>query len=175
VRTIKTVSFLVLFFAANIAQAQGVLFVQQETRDGKTNINQIQMDKTHMRAESHASGEANAFVFDSTTQVARMINLDKKTYVEINKAQMEQMSGQMNSAMAQMQEQMKNMPPEQRAMVEQMMQGRGMPGPAAAAPKVEYRQAGTDKVGQWTCTKYEGSVAGPKRRKSARLIHSSLD
>ena len=43
-RTIKTVSFLVLFFAANIAQAQGVLFVQQETRDGKTNTNQIQMD-----------------------------------------------------------------------------------------------------------------------------------
>ena len=76
------------------------------------------MDKTHMRAESHASGESNAFLFDSTTQVARMINLDKKTYVEINKAQMEQMRGQMNSAMAQMQEQMKNMFAEQRAMVD---------------------------------------------------------
>ncbi len=157
-RTIKTVSFLVLFFVANIAQAQGVLFVQQETRDGKTSTNQIQMDKTHMRAESHASGESNAFLFDSTTQVARMVNLDKKTYVEITKAQMEQMRGQMNSAMAQMQEQMKNMSPEQRAMVEQMMRGRGaaMRGLAAAVPQITYKPAGSDKVGQWSCSKYEG-------------------
>jgi hypothetical protein len=157
-RTIKTASFLVLFFAANVVQAQGILFVQQETRDGKTSTNQIQIDKTHMRAESRASGESNAFLFDSTTQVARMVNLDKKTYVEITKAQMEQMSGQMNSAMAQMQEQMKNMPPEQRAMVEQMMRGRGgaMRGMAAAAPPTQYKAAGSDKVLQWSCAKYEG-------------------
>src|SRR5262245_39635299 len=101
-----------------------------------------------MRAESHSSGEGNAFLFDSTTQVVRMINLDKKTYVEVDKAQMDQMRGQMNSAMAQMQEQMKNLSPEQRAMVEQMMRGRGaaMRGMAAAVPQTQYKAAGSDKV-----------------------------
>jgi len=36
------------------------------------------------------------------------------------------------------------------------MKGRGLPGVGAAAPKTEYRRAGTDKVGKWTCDKYEG-------------------
>jgi hypothetical protein len=59
-----------------------------------------------------------------------------------------------------MQEQMKNMTPEQRAMVEQAMRGRGgMPGampPAAAPARPQFRPAGSDKVGQWSCSKYEG-------------------
>ena len=36
--------------------------------------NQIQLDKTHMRAESHATGEGMAFVFDDTAHVARVID-----------------------------------------------------------------------------------------------------
>ena len=155
---------------------------QQETRDGKTSTNQVQFDKAHMRAETHASGDDVAIVFDGPSQTVRMINLDKKTYMEMTKAQMDQMkqmmggassssaspsaaSDQMSAAQKQIEEQMKNMTPAQRAMVEQAMKGRGMPGmpgtpgatPAAAAPAaMQYREAGSDKVAQWTCTKYEG-------------------
>jgi hypothetical protein len=79
---------------------------------------------------------------------------------------MEAMKKQMDGAMAQMQQQLAAMPAAQRAMVEQMMQGRGMPGmpgmPSAAPPKVDYKQTGSDKVGQWACTKYEGTVGGQK-------------
>jgi hypothetical protein len=143
--------------AAQALQAQGILFVAQETRDGKTATNQIQMDKNHVHADSNSSGQA--FIFDGTSQVMRMLNLERKTYVEINKADLEKLGGQMNAAMAQMEERMKNMPPEQRAMVEQMMKARGglrgAPAPAQAAP-VQYKPAGSDKVGQWSCTKYEG-------------------
>jgi hypothetical protein len=169
-RRFKLRSIVILLFAAQAAHGQGIVFVQQETRDGKTTTNQIQLDKSHIRAESHASGEAAAVVFDAQAQVVRMINIDKKTYSEIDKAQLEQMKqrmdgamGQMSAAQKQMEEQLKNMPPEQRAMVEQMMRGRGgmpggmmgMPG-AAAQARPEYRAAGSDKVGQWTCAKYEG-------------------
>jgi len=35
------------------AQAQGVVFVEKETAHGQTGTNQIQLDKNHMRAESH--------------------------------------------------------------------------------------------------------------------------
>ena len=68
----------------------------------------------------------------------------------------------MSGAMAQMQEQMKNMPPEQRQMMEQMMRGRGgagmpgMPAAPAAPARPTFKKTGTGKVGQWACTTYEG-------------------
>jgi hypothetical protein len=139
-------------------QAQGVVFVQKETRGNQSTTSRVQMDKDHIRAESRASGDESAFVFDGPKQTARMINITKKTYMEMTKADMERMKGQLDGAMAQMQQQLQAMPAAQRAMVEQMMQGRGMPGMTAALPKVEYKQTGSDKVG----TKYEGSVGGQK-------------
>jgi hypothetical protein len=145
---------LLLMFGAQTLRAQGVVLVQQETRGSKTETSQIQMDKTHIRAESHASGDTTVFLFDGNAKTIRVVNLDKKTYSQLDTAQMQQMQ----QAMAQMQEQLKNVPPEQRAMVEQMMRGRGGLGrggpPAPAA--IQYKQAGSDKVGQWSCSKYEG-------------------
>jgi hypothetical protein len=151
-----------LWLLVTPAQGQGILFVQKETRGGQTTNTQIQMDKDHIRVESRASGDESAFVFDTQKQTARMINITKKTYTEMTKSDLDQMQNQTNSAMAQMQEQMRGLPPDQRALMEQMMRGRGLPGAAPAAPKVEYRQTGSDKVGQWTCTKYEGTVGGQK-------------
>jgi len=115
-----------------------------------------------MRAESRSGNEQVAFVYDGSAQVARMINLDKKTYFEMTRAQAQQMGQQADSAMAAMQEQLKNMPPEQRQMVEQMMRARGLgAGPTRgggppASERIEYRRTGTDKVAQFPCTKYEG-------------------
>ena len=80
-----------------------------------------------MRAESAGpDGVTQVFVFDGTAQVMRMINYDKKTYTEMTKADVDRMGAQMAGAMAQMQEQMKNLPPAQRAQMEAMMKGRGM-------------------------------------------------
>jgi hypothetical protein len=152
-----------LLLAAHSLQAQGILIVQQETRDGKTTTNQVQIDKTHMRAETHALGDSQAFVFDGAAQVARMLNLDKKTYMELTKAQMDELGSQMSAVMKQMEEQMKNLPPAQRAQMEQMMRG-GMPGmPQANAAPLQYRPAGSDKVGQWSCSKYEGFRGAEKQ------------
>ena len=85
-----------------------------------------------------------------------------KTYTEMTKADLDRVSGQMAGAMAQMQEQMKNMPPEARKRMEATMQGRGMPGGAGVAARTEYKKVGTDKVGKWTCDKYEGTRDGEK-------------
>jgi len=164
VKGFRVLWFVLMMLVSAILQAQGIVIVEEETRGGKTNINQIQLDKTHMRAESHASGEGMAFVFDDTSKVARVISLDKKTYMEMNAATQQQMQAQLAPAMAQVQAQLANLPPEQRAVVEQMMRGRGaFPGaPGAAAAKTQYRQTGSDKVGKWTCTKYEG-YQGPEK------------
>jgi hypothetical protein len=87
--------------------------------------------------------------------------------MEITKADLQQAKTQMDAMMAQMQ----NMPPAQRQQMEKQMevmnqalQGRGLPGVGAALtpPKTEYRPAGSDKVGSWACTKYEGFVNNQK-------------
>ena len=156
--TLKTAVPLIaaLCLATPLIAADGILIVEKTTTGGKTETNQIQIEKTRMRAEStDPNGVKQVFVFDGAAQVMRVIDYDKKTYMEMTKADADRMGGQMADAMAQMQEQMKNMPPDQRAQMEAMMRGRGMPGPAAPA-KTEYRKAGTDKVGKWTCDKWDG-------------------
>ena len=147
----------ILLFAAQLLAADGILIVEKTTRGGTSTTSQIQIDKTHMRAEmAGPTGAKQVVVFDGAAQVMRMIDVEKKSYSEMTKADVEQMGGQMSAAMAQMEEAMKKMSPEQRAQMEAMMKGRGAAMGAPAAPKTDYRKAGTDTVGKWTCDKYEG-------------------
>lgn len=133
--------------------ADGILITEKTTTNGTSRTNQVQIEKNRLRAENETRGEKQVIVFDGTAQVLRIINLDAKTYSEITKADVDRMAAQMQGVMAQMQAQMANMPPAARAQMEAMMRGRGM---AAAPAKTEYRKTGTDKVGKWTCDKYEG-------------------
>ena len=144
--------------------ADGVLLVEKTTSGGTTQTHQIQIEKDRMRAETAGpAGEKQTVVFDGVKQVLWIINDGRKTYSEMTKADVDRLGGQMSDAMARMQEQLKGLPPEQRAQIEAMMKGRGMPGMAAGQPpKTEYRKTGTDKVGSWTCDKYEGSQNNQK-------------
>jgi hypothetical protein len=116
-----------------------------------------------MRAEStDARGEKQVMVFDGTKQVLDIISTNKKTYTEMTKDDVEKLGGQVSDAMAQMQKQLASLPPEQRAQIEAAMKGRMGGAGAAAAPKIQYKKAGTDTVGKWTCDKYEGFENGQK-------------
>jgi hypothetical protein len=141
--------------AGPLLAADGVLIVEKTTTNGASRTNQIQIEKSRMRVDSDRNGQPQILVFDGTAQVMRIINPMQKTYSEITKADVDRMAAQLQGAMAQMQEQLKNVPEAQRAQIEAMMRGRGLPG-AAAPAKTEYRRTGTDKVGRWTCDKYEG-------------------
>jgi hypothetical protein len=138
--------------AARLFAADGLLIVQKHTSGGTTKTNQIQIEQTRMRAETGgANGRSQIVIFDATAQVIRLIDPERKTYTELTKADIDRLGG----AMAQLQEQMKNLPPEQRERMDAMMRGRGSMAGAALA-KTEYRKGGTDKVGKWTCDKYDG-------------------
>jgi hypothetical protein len=136
------------------AQSQGITLVLSETRDGKATTTLTQMDKSHIRTET-GSG---VFIFDGDAQVMRIVNMERKSYTEMTKADMQKMSQQMSAAM----EKLKDMPPAQRAMMEKMMAGRGMPGAGPAAAPITYRATGSDKAGQWACAKYDGMRAAEK-------------
>jgi len=159
IRTTWLVAALCLL-AWPLQAADGLLLVEKTTTNGTSRTNQIQIEKTRMRADSEVQGQPRVIVFDATTQVLRMIIPGQMTYSEMTKADVDQLGGQMQALMAQMQDQLKNLPEAQRAQVEAMMRGRGAAG--AAAPKTEYRKVGTDKVGKWTCDKYEGYINNQK-------------
>jgi hypothetical protein len=63
-------------------------------------------------------------IFRGDKKVLWIIDSEKKTYSEMDEAAAKAIGEQMNSAMAQMQEALKGMPPEQRAQVEKMMAGK---------------------------------------------------
>ena len=150
--------------AAPLVAADGILIAHKVTSNGNTMTSQTQIEKTRMRTEvTGPDGRKQILIFDGGAQVMRMIDEGGKTYSEMTKADVDRVSGQMQGAMAQLQQQMANMPPEARARMEAMMQGagRGMAGMAAQRP--EYRKAGgTERVGRWTCDKYEGVRNGAK-------------
>src|SRR5260370_18087702 len=102
-----------------------------------------------MRAEmARAGGDESVVVFDGVNQVMYMINNTRKTYSEISKADMDRVAAQLQGAMA-------SIPPEQRARMEAIMRGRGMPGLPAPPPKPQYKKTGADTVGKWTSDKYD--------------------
>lgn len=78
----------------------------------------------------------NHVVFRGDKKVLWILDLEKKTYLEMDEAACKALGEQVSGAMAQMQEALKSMPAEQRAQVEKMMAG-PMKGMAAAKQTVK--------------------------------------
>ncbi|MGE0392754.1 MAG: hypothetical protein AB7P67_04225 [Vicinamibacterales bacterium] len=155
-KTVAVVAALVATTAA--ASAQGIVVVTRETGSGQPLTARIAMDATHVRAESRNGAEEMAFVYDGDAEAIRILNLTKKTYTEITRAQLDQMGQQRDAAMAAAMERMKDLPPERRRMMEEAMkraQG-GAAMPQTATVTTEYRRTGSGTVGQWACTTYDG-------------------
>ena len=164
-KTLATITAASVLAGAPAYAADGILIAQKVTSGGKTTTSETQIEKTRMRTEvTGPTGRRNIMIFDGGAQVMRMIDEGAKTYSEITKADLDRLSAQMQGAMAQLQQQMQNLPPEQRARMEAMMQGagRGIAGMAAAQRPEYHKAGGTDKVGRWTCEKYEGTRNGAK-------------
>ena len=131
-----------------------------ELATNKTATQTISMDNTRMRVDADAN---TSMMFLTDGGRNRMVVLDraKNEYREIDEQTMTQMAQQMSGAMAQLEAQMKNMPPEQRAMMEKMMKGK-MPQAGGAIPQTVYTAKGSGTVNGFSCTKYEGVRAGEK-------------
>jgi Domain of unknown function (DUF4412) len=148
------VAVAVCLLAGTAQAADGLLIVSKITMNGTAQTHQTQIESHRLRSESPGVGGGNqVLIFDGTKKVLVTLDPAKKTYTEMTQADADKMGDQVSGAMAQMKEQMKNLPPEARAKLEAAMQGRG----AASAPaKIQYKKTGTDTVGKWTCDKYEG-------------------
>jgi hypothetical protein len=152
-------------FASPLQAAEGVLMVQTTVVGTATRTTEVQLERDRMRAElTGPTGETLIVVFDGPQQILRSISVDRKSYTEMTKADADRMGAQVTMAMDAIKAKMAQMPPEQRAKMEAMMTKFGVMGPTAeaVATRPEYRRAGSDKVGKWTCDKYEGFRNGEK-------------
>lgn len=152
----------------------GVKIVSENTdlATKKVTTDTILMDANRMRFDSD-DGKSVMFLTDGGRNRMVMLEKAKNQYEEIDEQTMKQMGQQMSAAMAQMQAAMKNVPPEQRAMVEKMMKGK-MAQAAAAAPKTVYTAKGSGSVNGFSCTKYEGDLSGVKEAEVCAALPAQI-
>ena len=91
-----------------------------------------------------------------------VVDHDRKSYFVMTQEQAQQLAGQLDQVAAQMLEALKNVPEEQRKMVEQMMKRR-MPKQAPSKPATELRKTSErDTKNGYPCVKYEVLKEGDK-------------
>jgi hypothetical protein len=140
----------------------GVLMTLVDQRADQTadqTTMKMYLEKDRLRVENSGKDENQVIIYRQDKDLFWVLDLKKKTYMEITKADLDRMQGQMDEASKQMEEAMKDMPPEQREMMAKMMKGK-MP---AAPAKTTYKKVSSgQKINQWTCTQYEGESEGKK-------------
>jgi hypothetical protein len=114
--------------------------IKTQAPDGGPQIVQVQNGMIRMNNPKNANGvilkNSMFYVLDD----------QKKTYTEIDKATMQKTAEQAGAAMKQMQEQLKSMPPEQRAQMEKMMAG--MPGMSGKKDVYEAKDTGKNDTAE---------------------------
>lgn len=117
-------------FADSILEFQSTEFGQGQPIVGTVQIS-TSGDNTRLEINSVSSAEAGGMIFHGVRDEMIILDHAQGSYMIIDQARMNAMASQVSQAMTQMQEALAAMPPEQRALAEQMMQ-RQFP---AAAPK----------------------------------------
>src|SRR5579863_6969335 len=114
---------------------------------GETTKQEILLDAERLRLNMTGKDSNRSVMFLTDGGRDRMVMLDKERneYREMDQQTMNQVSQQLQGVMAQMQEKMKDMPPQQREMIEKMMKGKmgQMPGQAAAPARTTYTAKGS--------------------------------
>lgn len=156
IRRISASAAVMLLGAA--AHSQGVYWESKTTGamlNGQSAVSQSYYMPRMLRATTGQGAEYVIMRLDR--QVMYTVNPDTRTYSELTFSQLEEVmkkaSAQLDAKMAEMKEQMKTMPEDQREMVEKMLAGR-MPG-GKTKGKVEVVNTGEHRVlSGFPCTKF---------------------
>lgn len=128
-------------------------------------LQKLYVQNGNARIESlDSSGRLAGLMFFKNDSLI-MVEQSEKAYYVIDRPAIAQIAKSMNASMNQMQAELSRLPPEQRAMMEQMMGkmggGSAMPAPAKAAAAPQFRNTGQgSKVAGQSCTIWEMSESG---------------
>jgi hypothetical protein len=164
-KTLRIAILLTAFSSSSLPAFAGVV-IKRESGEPGAELKQkstMYVEAGKIRMEMESERGKTVIIFDGDKQVLWMIQPDQGSYMEFTAETVARMNPsanpQMEQAMKQMQDRMASMTPEQRAMMEQAMKGRGGMGGAmggGAAPTITFQaKGGSDKVGSFTCSKYD--------------------
>lgn len=133
---------------------------QTDIKTNETTQQEMLLDTERLRANER--NRSMLFLTDGGRD--RMVVLDtaRNEYREMDRQSIEQVSQQLQGVMGQLQSQLQNLPPEQRARLEQMMKGRMGQAGQPAAPLTTYTAKGSGSVNGFPCTQYEGMRGAEK-------------
>ena len=169
----KKLCFLLLL-AALLATplAAGVVYeievIDHEQTPPKTESIQAAVEGHNLKMgiASQGRGSQGEMIFRGDRREVVVIDNDNQTFTVIDEAALQQIAGQVGAAMSQMQEALKNVPEDKRAMFEQMMKER-MPQaqqvPKRPTTELEKTNERGTKNG-YPCVKYEVHQEGRKLR-----------
>jgi hypothetical protein len=165
-----------------LASAPARAAVTLVTERGNSGTTTIVLDGDHLRIEHPAPGErTTATIIDAQAKKVVMVNDREKSYSELTEADRQAMRERMDAVRAQMKDRMKNLPPDQRKKMEEMMAERGI-GEAGAAkePPSKFEATGAKKtVNGIACDMYRRMQEGKVREElcispwSAGLVRKS--
>lgn len=149
---VHVLSFVSMSMLATAAHAGTIL--EMVNRDlsagGRESVSTIYAQDGRIRSESQPGDSVMIFKDDTIHNV----NNKDRSYTVLDRESMRKLSEQLNPLLKQMQEQLKNMPPEQRAQVERMMSAR-MPGLDTSGTQEIRKTARKDKVAGHACSYVE--------------------
>lgn len=142
-----------------LAPLRAGIRVKAEVTDSQaqkaTEQQEILLDADRLRINSSNNTRTFLFLTDGGRNRIVMLDQGRNEYTEIDQQMVNQATQMLQGMMAQMQSQLANMPPEQRARMEQMMKGRtGQTG--QTAPAVTYTPKGSSTVSGFPCARFEG-------------------
>lgn len=137
-----------------------------------------QAGKLRMDQMDAQGGIQTSAIFQNNEMI--MVSYADKKFRRIDEKTLAQLGAQMkkaSEAMKQLQQQMANMPPQQRAMMEKMMKGRmaGMAGMGSPPPVIRFEADGTGTWQSYTCKKYTVYAGDQKTQEMCTVPASQVE
>jgi hypothetical protein len=155
----RTLSISLLAAACAAGSAQAGTRLEMLNRDlsgGRTTTITTWAQDGKLRVQTQPN--QSVMIFKDDTIYA--ISPRDQSYIVMDRASMKRMADQINPGLKMLQEQMKNMTPEQRAQMEKMLGGRLPVGDGSEARQEIKRTSRTDKINGYSCTYVEVREAG---------------
>jgi uncharacterized protein YneF (UPF0154 family) len=169
----RTFAILSLALASTAASA-GVYIESHEVELGvkpapAPEVSKMYFDGGRMRSND---ADGDGAIFKNKTIYA--LNSEDKTYTSVDKAAMDRMGGQLAEARKKMEAQLASLPPERRAMMEQMMSQMGG-APGGKQPRREVKSTGrSESVAGFKCTVWEVTLDGQKHQELCATAPSAI-
>ncbi len=167
------ISCAIALILASVPPATAGFLFEIETKDHQQNPPRIVATRMAVEgrqftmdiAPSQSEQRGGTLLFRGDRREMVFVNHDDKSYFVMDSQTIKQLAGQLNQALSQVQDALKNVPDEQRAFAEQMIQSR-MPAqqPTKKAPPEVRRLNQTAEVYGFPCQLYEVRRDGRKIR-----------